>query len=370
MRFWQKFSIPIYIALFSKFYILLVIPYLSSFLDKSSRANYLSVFEAWNIWDSPHYISIAQVGYKTSGDEANFIAFFPLFPFLIRVTQIVFLGNTLLASFFLATCFSLLLACLFYKFVLDNYSKTIALFSVLTLFIFPTSLFLHIPYTESLFLSVVLAAFICLDKKWILPALVLSGLATLTRTQGLALAGAVFVEIWVNHKDYLKKNFLGIPLMFLTGIAGFIIYLGFNYFIYGNLFQFAQVQKDNWNNSFDILGKGLKSSIESFFWREGPEKYMLSLAQLGAFLLGFLGTAYSFFYLKKSIATYCLIIFLMIFTSSFWLSTPRYILVLFPLFIILGKLSRRKLFIYVWISLSIILLTVFSLLAIDYGPVF
>lgn len=367
--FLKKYNFPIIVVLLSKLYILLGI-FLISQIISNSRTIDLSIFTSWNIWDSPHYLSIALNGYQTQGDETNYIAFLPLFPFLVFVMHIITFTNFLTAGFLINAIFSILLGCVLYYFVKSHSNKITAQLSVLSLFIFPTSFFLHIPYSESLFLFLVLVAFIALDKKYYWLACIISGLATLTRLQGLALAAAIIFELVYLHKNYLKENFLRAFLMITLPISGFIIYLAINYFEFGNIFQFAYVQQKNWNNTFDIGGHGLFSAIESITWRQGADKYMLGWAQIIAFIVAVASTFYSLLKLKPSYTIYCLVITFMMFTSSFWLSNPRYILVLFPIFIFLGELLKNKYFFFLWVVLSISLLTIFSVNAIEYGPVF
>ncbi|MGB6564216.1 MAG: hypothetical protein WBE69_16570, partial [Candidatus Binataceae bacterium] len=43
----------------------------------------------WNRWDGPQYLLIAQDGYASTGDQRLALAFFPLYPWLIRLTEIV-----------------------------------------------------------------------------------------------------------------------------------------------------------------------------------------------------------------------------------------------------------------------------------------
>ena len=65
------------------------------------------------------------------------------------------------------------------------------------LLIFPTAYFLHIGYTESLFLALVLGSFLAArtDRWWL--AGILGGLAALTRINGLVLIPALAAEAWL-----------------------------------------------------------------------------------------------------------------------------------------------------------------------------
>lgn len=53
--------------------------------------------EIWNRWDGPHYLDIARDGYVTQGDQRNWIVFYPLYPWAIRLFTLV-LPNPLLSA--------------------------------------------------------------------------------------------------------------------------------------------------------------------------------------------------------------------------------------------------------------------------------
>src|ERR1043165_6922815 len=51
----------------------------------------------WSRWDAPHYLDIARFGYAARGQDALWIAFFPMYPFLVRVFSVLF-GNLILSG--------------------------------------------------------------------------------------------------------------------------------------------------------------------------------------------------------------------------------------------------------------------------------
>ena len=42
--------------------------------------------EIWNNWDTLHYLRLAEHGYVAAGDSRVSLVFFPLYPWLIRLT--------------------------------------------------------------------------------------------------------------------------------------------------------------------------------------------------------------------------------------------------------------------------------------------
>ena len=61
------------------------IGYVVTYLNTGPAPPLTIVMNMFNHWDAPHYVAIAKNGYVNTGDAANFIVFFPLYPILIRL---------------------------------------------------------------------------------------------------------------------------------------------------------------------------------------------------------------------------------------------------------------------------------------------
>src|SRR6476620_5134641 len=115
--------------------------------------------EIWNRWDTRHYLRPAEHGYATSGDTRVSLVFFPLYPWLVRGAAF-FVRNYMAAAFVVSGIASIAVGLLLQKLVRLDESEAVARNTVWFLFIFPTSYFLHIAYTESLFLALTLGCFL------------------------------------------------------------------------------------------------------------------------------------------------------------------------------------------------------------------
>lgn len=370
----KQYYTPILIVLISKTLIFVVISMLSTYILSNPRGR-LSIWELWNVWDAPHYISIASSGYQNKGIEANFIVFLPLLPLLIFISKFMFHTSFLIAGYIVSFFITILLSIMFYKLTLLDYSKRVARLTILFLFIFPTSFFLHIPYTESLFILLSVLAFYFVRKKYYWLSFLFISLASLTRVVGLALIPGIFVEMLILDREnfnkisiYRKFNFLFFGL--LLSISGFLVYLFVNYFIFGNPLYFTMAEKQNWYTTFSPFGQGLISAFQSLSWRVGLEKIMLGYGQIIAFILGIVMSIYVLFKVRLSYGLYMLFVLWSSWAMSFWLSMPRYIISLFPMFIVLALFSKNILFRYIWILFSVTLLIILGLIFIQYGPVF
>lgn len=364
-----EYTTVILIVLAAKIIILVFTTFLFD-LFYDFRVNSLNIFEIWNIWDAPHYLSIAQLGYQTQGDEANFIVFLPLFPLLVFFFKHVFLVSFLTAGYFVSFVSSILLAIMFYKLIRLDYSSKTAMYGVLLMFIFPTSFFLHIFYTESLFILLSVMCFYFLRKRFYWGAFLTAALASLTRSFGLALIPAMLYEIIKNENLGREKRICYCLAGFLISVSGYLIYLFINYLLWGNPLQFVVFEKQNWHTTFAPLGRGLISAYESIFWRSGLERIMLGYGQILAFVFGLLMSIYVLLRVRISYGIFMSGVLFLSFSMSFWLSMPRYILSLFPMFIPLALFSQKAIFKYLWILFSIILLFFLGIIFIQYGPVF
>src|SRR6266487_7097363 len=103
--------------------------------------------------DFGYYQKIAEFGY--SGADGS-IAFYPLFPWLVRLVACVS-RSYLAAGFIVSGIASAVAAILLRRLVQLDYPISVAMRSVWFFLIFPTAYFLHVGYSESLFLALALA---------------------------------------------------------------------------------------------------------------------------------------------------------------------------------------------------------------------
>ena len=165
----------------------------------TARMHDLGYFtDVWARWDSDFFLRIAQHGY----DNAS-AAFHPLYPALIAVLGRVFFGHYVLAGLVISLAAALGAFVLLYRFAEERLGVEGGRRTVLYLAIFPMALFLQAVYSESLFLLLVIAAFLLADRRRFAAAGVVAGLAILTRAAGLALLPALALLAW-RHRDRLR----------------------------------------------------------------------------------------------------------------------------------------------------------------------
>lgn len=365
----SDFLTPIVFSVISFIISILVLGLISSQVFLNPRISDLGLFEAWNIWDAPHYLDLATNWYVADGEDANWIVFLPFYPFSVRAADFILPIGILYSGYLVSFIFAVIAAITFYKLVLIDDKKD-AKFALGAILLFPTSFFLFLPYPESLFLALVLLTFYFSRKGSFILASLFAMLATGTKIAGLALIPVIFTEIILHHIKFSKQaNFFKMILVLNLPILGFLFYLWVNYQTFGDIFYFQRAQSINWGTNFSPVISGFN---QAWNFRTDPEAetaLYLGYGQLISFILSVLTTIYAFFKLRKSYFIYSAA-FLVIYSSmSFWLSFPRYILSLFPLFIIVGHFSRNRMFAILWFTLSIILMFVFGTIALEHGNV-
>lgn len=317
-----------------------------------------SFFLPWLNFDGRNFLDIANSGYFQKG-QYNLRAFFPAFPLFIyffsKVTSISLVYSGLFVSF-IGTMGSFFLL---FKLAKKENTTKVAYKTILLLLTFPTSFFLLAYYSESIYLFFSLAVFWFLKEKRFGWATFFAILASGTRVVGVTLSLAVLYEAYNFFKA--KKKFPWISIFSPLGIGVYSVY---SYFTAGDAFVFMH-SWSTWKKTFSIFGP-VKSLINGIYnvvrgpqpSFDSPFVYPVSILELASlvFLVGIVIWSYK---KLKPVYWYYLVINSYIFLAGGILqSLPRYILVLFPIYIFLaGKLKGKSFLIYNLVSTIILVVT-------------
>lgn len=302
----------------------------------------------WIQWDGPHYIDLAKNWYQPSGEQSLWIVFYPLYPILIKVFNLLindFASTTIIVSII----FSFTAAISLYELVLLDFNKRVAFLSVWFLNIFPTAYFLQASYGESIFLTLSLLTIYFFRKNHFLSSGIVSAFSTITRINGLLLLPILLFEM---------KNFSKSIVTFVLLPVGFLTYLTINYMIYGNPIYFLEPLQTNWYKRTQLPWIGIKNLLNSVPNFSNPD-YYIYISEIVAILFITIFSLIVFLSVRKSYGIYMFLNLLLITSTSFILSTPRYALILFPIYIALGKIKNMYFTVAASI-ISILLLLFFS----------
>ncbi|HEX2194307.1 MAG TPA: glycosyltransferase family 39 protein [Candidatus Limnocylindria bacterium] len=347
----------------------------------TGRLDAIGALETWNRWDAPHYLDLVVFGYRAvddgtligpdgyrsvyPGDLPLYIVFYPLFPWLATAVNAV-VGDPLVSAFVVSSVASLFVAPLMYRLVREDEDVGVALRAAWFLLIFPTAYFLHIGYTESLFMALVLGSFLAgRTRHWWIAGL-LGGLAALTRINGLVLLPALAAEAFTQWYEQprgqrrLRMEWLAIGLV---GV-GFLAYIGLNLAIYGEPFTFLRVQREHWFKELAPPWEAISAAVGWLRSDDPDTVFIHGSMELAFVVIGLLAVLISAFRLRPSYFAWTAGNWLLFTSTSFLLSMPRYTLTLFPVMVLLALPTRR-----VWLlaALSAVSLAAFVYFAIRFA---
>jgi hypothetical protein len=318
------------------------------------------LLEPWHRWDAPHYTDVAIWGYRASdpgnltypgyaqdfpGDLGLYIVFFPLFPWLTSAVLAV-VRDPVVAAFIVSTVASLFVAPMLYRLVSADLGPSVGIKAAAFLLVFPTAYFLHIGYTESLFLALVLGSFLAARSSRCVTAGLLGGLSALTRVNGLLMIPSLAAEAWTEWRvtRQLRLAWAWIGLV----AVGFGGYLLLNLLVYGDPFAFVQIQNEHWFKSLAMPWVGIGGVVDRLGDPNLENVAVLGVAELVAIGLGLAGTLYSLFRFRASWTVWMAGSWLLFVSTAFVLSVPRYAIAMFPLFAWFAVLAERR-----WLGITI-----------------
>lgn len=298
------------------------------------------VFDMWARYDSGWYQSIIYSGYQLRGELATTqsnIAFYPLYPMLVKLIAnltpapgnylVVACGVMLSNLFFLASL--ILLKRLNAALGLSAEASEKSLWYIS---FFPTSFFFSSFYTESLFLMLCLGTFLAAFKeKWLLAGL-LGFLLALTRPTGVLAVFSLAIIYMENRRwawRQVKWNILLIGLIPL-GLLTFLFSL---LPLTGSLVAPFQVQT-SWLKQFQMPWQVLFGSTGTLPFITAVDR-ILVLIFLGLSVFSLVK------FQSKSLGIFCLLS-IGIFLFNSLISASRYVVVLFPVFSLLGMLAKDR----------------------------
>lgn len=333
--------------------------------------------------DGDHYLSVAESGY--SGGSP---AFFPLYPLLMRLVATLFGGPVSrgglsvygvfisLAAFCLALYFV-------YRITEEGWGVRVAQGTLLTLAFFPTSFFFNAVFTESLFLALSAGAIWAVKvRKDLLLACLLVGFATATRNVGVFLLIPLVWEWWQDRRGYgwRAAYFALAP----TGLAAYMVYLWWRF---GDPLLF-QAEQASWGRApiwttnasteaFRLAYENARALFDPANYEPfGFDRLVIVLSgqnylfNLLFFLFSLAIFAVGWRLLPAEFGTYGVALVVVSVLSppldNPLMSIPRYVLVAFPLFIVLGALLKDWRLLVGWLLVSTVISLMFTALFVGW----
>jgi Gpi18-like mannosyltransferase len=307
----------------------------------------------WFRWDSEWYLSIAKNGYQfTPGQESN-VAFFPLYPYAVRLAHSVIPWRSdagwLLIGILISNGSLLVALTYLNRLVRLDYDKATAARAVLYLCVFPTTLFLSAFYSESLFLAFVLSAFYYARcGRWLVAGL-LAAAAAVGRPPGGLLIIALAFE-YLDQKQFQWKQVRPDCLALLLAPAAVASHLAFFRWRFGEWDVLSRTEAvASWSRTLTLPW----ITLGTFFQRahsgtDSHDSYLDFAFTIALLCL----TTFAAFRLRLSYTVYAVVTVLFITSWGFLTSVPRYSVVIFPIMIALALLGRSNAFNRAYLTIS------------------
>jgi hypothetical protein len=290
-------------------------------------------------WDSAWYASVASGGYAFSDQS---FAFMPVLPGMTRLLQPLF-GSPLPVICLLSLIFGILWVPLFESVAEDYVGRREAFVGTILFALSPfTLLFTTVAYTEGLFLLVTLTAWkLYLDKRYHSASLA-SALVTLVRLPGfLILLPMVFgLLISRGRGDRLRGVLICAP----TALA-MLFWAGFTWLSTGDLL--ATIHGSEWSGMYTLpkylIGVLPSGGVRALsFPVPSLDIHWLLPAAIWASILLPLYLVWRQRALDRGLGLYCLAYLAGVFAFGAVVSLPRFVAVLFPLWLPVAGLFRER----------------------------
>jgi hypothetical protein len=333
-------------------------------------------------WDAVWYLGIAESGYPSA--DSPRIAFFPLYPLLIRAVAELGGGSEgalLLAAYAVSLAALLGALVLLYRLAALELGRRLAAPTLLLLCVFPASLFFGAPYPESLFLLTSVGAFYAARTgRWAWAAGAAAA-ASGTRSAGVLLLLPLAVIYMYGPREgtpavrstpggewlatlrpryVLRSDAVWLALA-PAGLVAYATYLGF---AHGDPLAFGSVQ-EYWGREFagplEGVWEGLVAAVEGarqiasgarnpvFFEQAGGDPFraagmnLMLLATLAFALVGAVGV------LRRLPLAYGIYVVAALMLALSYpvgpqplMSLPRFVVVLFPIFMWLAIVCEER----------------------------
>lgn len=323
-------------------------------VQESSHA----LLAVWGRWDAVHYLDIATQGYQGTD-----MAFFPLFPLMIRIVGSL-AGNHLIAGLLISNASFFFGLLYLYKLLEHEYDRAVARRAIFYVSIFPTAVYFTAVYTESLFFMLTVASFYYMrGGRWWLAA-VFGFFAALTRVEGVLLIVPFLIEWSAQDRSLRPRALYDLAAGALIPL-GLAVYMAYLWVLRADPLYFSHVQI-HWNRHLAPPWVSLVNAFGKVVHGPGAQMVANQSLEIAFTLLMIAVLVGGWHSLRSSYIAYMALSILVPMSTSNLMSMPRFALVLFPMFAILARWGERPWVNNVILAFSLPLLGLFTVLFADW----
>ena len=301
-------------------------------LPRSATSMILDVLTSWDgIW----YLRIVRRGYPeyvpsgiTYDDPEARVAFFPMYPWLVRTVDRVLPGGDTFAALFvnliLGAVFIVLVGLLARHWFGDRAARP----AMVVMAFFPGSFVLSFAYSEALLLTLAAACLLAVSHERWLWAGVFAAVGTATRPNGIALVAATFVAAVIVVRRSRRWIALVAPLL---APIGFLAYQWWIDRQAGESRVWFRVQGEAWKEGASFGLTAIRNTLEAFTKPlTSPTDLITAVAFLTTIAVVWIAWRVR---LPLPAAAYSAVIVALMLLPATVTARPRFLFTAFPLFI-------------------------------------
>lgn len=237
-------------------------------------------------WDADWYLGIADHGYAHelgTADNANNLAFFPLYPVLVKAVAAVTPGTRASTGLALAVIASLVAAWGVFAVGERLHGRRVGVLLTVLWAALPVGLVQWMGYTESLFTALAAWSLYAVFTGRLLTAAWLAALAGLTRPTGIAVAAAVTVTALLSLRRRFTPRTLAAAVIAPLGWCGYVGWVGLRVGRWDGYFAVQRL----WHNELDGGRETLRQMRRLLVYDPRPELFlvMVTLTLVGSVVL-------------------------------------------------------------------------------------
>ncbi len=308
---------------------------------------YADLVSPFGAWDGESYRGIAEHGYPsgpldtTPGQPGHLWAFLPGYPMLLRFAMF-FIPDSTTAGIVVSAVCELIALVFLAKLVLHECGgdRDTARWSAWLLVLYPYAVFLTAVYTESPFLAASTASLYYMRRGDYVRAGLLGAAASCIRITGVVLVAALLVDYAMRRGERIRADVLAVVLPLVPPL----LFIAYAYALTGDGLAYWHIEQSAsfnrfvaapWVGASNTLSNALGGGGNSFVFG-----FEVVFGLLGLAALIWLVTQWRT--IAPSLIVYAAGVWLLSVSYQYWLSVPRYLMAMVPVYLAGARLLQRR----------------------------
>ena len=305
-----------------------------------------TLLQPFALWDGAAFTEIAQQGYPSgpinlaTGAPGHLWAYFPGYPLLVHLLGYLVPG-TIAAGIVVSAAAELTALVFLAKLILlERGDEASARFACWALAVFPYAVYLTAVYSESTFLAAATASLYYMRKGRDGRASIAAAIAMLVRITGAALIPALIVDHLIRRRGRPGRGLIAI----LSSLLAPLLFVAYAWLSTGDPLAYLQVERSpSFNRLFAWPWDGARATFASFVGGIGGNSFVFGMEMLFgvAGLVAVLWLAWHWRTVPPALTVFAAVAWLMSTSLIYWLSVPRYMMTVVPIYLALADVTRR-----------------------------